>query len=94
MNNKPTVPAQIQVGTRAVWINANDTGECIGRFGVFGSEVHRRISEQRLGYYLEVTSGRVTMKDWHYFQESMLAHYGIDLLHIAVPSFVSEDTDD
>lgn len=80
---------EIQIGTRAIWVNA-DTGECIGRFGVYGIDVHRPVADQHLGECLECTHGRTTREDWHRFQRSMLAHHGVDMSGVPMPDFVRE----
>lgn len=79
---------QVEVGHRAVWVNAGDNGECLGRFGLYGIDVHRRISEQHLGQCLDCTHGRTTSSDWTRFQQSMLEHHGVDLSAVTMPSFV------
>jgi hypothetical protein len=79
--------AEIQIGPRAIWVNA-DTGECIGRFGVWGIDVHRRMADQHLGECLNCTHARTTSDDWIEFQRSMLVHHGVDLSRIETPSFV------
>ena len=80
---------EIMVGARAVWVNA-DTGECIGRFGLYGVDVHRRVADQHLGECLACPHGRVTADDWRLFQTAMLDHYEIDLSHLAMPDFVGK----
>jgi hypothetical protein len=85
---KPT-KAEVQIGAQAVWVNA-PTGECIGRFGVYGIDVHRPIAEQHLGQCLDCTHERVTPKDWTRFQNSMLTYHGVDLSAVEMPSFVKE----
>ena len=81
----------ILIGTSAVWVNAS-TGECLGRFGVWGIDVHRRIVDQHLGQCLDCTHKRVTEADWRRFQRSMMQHHGIDLSGVAAPVFVKEPT--
>jgi hypothetical protein len=81
---------QVDIGHRAIWVNSET--ECIGRFGMFGIDVHRRLADQHLGLgeCLDCTHTRTTPDDWRKFQNSMLAHHGVDLSHIAVPSFVDQ----
>lgn len=83
---------QIDIGHRAIWVNA-ETGECIGRFGVYGIDVHRRMVDQHLGECLDCTHGRVTPAEWTRFQESMLAHHGVDLSDVDMPSFVHQEAE-
>jgi hypothetical protein len=87
MTDQTTV--EILIGTRAVWVNGN-TGECLGRFGMWGIDVHRPISDQHLGECLDCTHARTKPEDWRRFQRSMLAHHGVDLSHIETPDFVKE----
>jgi hypothetical protein len=84
--------AGIQIGHRAIWVHAGDTGECLGRFGVYGIDVHRRIGDQCSGQCLDCTHNRTTADDWNRFQRSMLAYHGVDLSHIPMPSFVQDQT--
>lgn len=84
--SETTASFQIQIGHRAVWVNAA-TGECIGRFGIFGVDVHRTASEQHLGKCLDCTHGRVTASDWQRFVTSMLHYHGVDIAGMAVPEF-------
>lgn len=85
-----TTRGTVEIGRRAVWVHANDTGECLGRFGVYGIDVHRRISEQNLGQCLDCTHGPTTAADWHRFQNSMLEHHGVDIFAVDAPAFVKE----
>ena len=79
---------QVEVGHAAVWVNA-DTGECIGRFGLYGVDVHRRIGDQgALGECLKCTHERTTAADWKIFQDAMMEHHGVDLSRLSAPSFV------
>jgi hypothetical protein len=80
--------AEIIIGSRAIWVNA-PTGECIGRFGVWGIDVHRRMQDQHLGECLDCTHARVTTKDWARFQASMLEHHAVDLSGVPVPNFAA-----
>lgn len=80
---------QVDIGARAVWVNAG-TGECIGRFGVYGIDVHRTIADQYLGECLDCTHGRVTLADWTRFQRSMLAYHGVDISNVEVPSWINQ----
>lgn len=89
MSHNPTTHA-VEIGARAVWVNAGDTGECLGRFGVYGIDVHRRISNQHLGECLDCTHARTTAADWQRFQRSMLAHHEVDLSGVPTPGFVKE----
>lgn len=80
---------QIDIGHRAVWVNG-PAGECIGRFGIMGIDVHRRIEDQHLGECLDCTHDRVTPADWHRFQKSMLTHHSVDLSAVPMPVFIRE----
>ena len=84
-----TQEIEILVGHHAVWVNGPN-GDCLGRFGRMGVDVHRSAAEQMagLGECLDCTHAPVTAKDWHRFVRSMLLHYSVDLSHLAVPSFV------
>ena len=80
----------VQIGARAVWVHAGDTGECLGRFGMYGIDVHRRIEDQSLGQCLDCSHSRVTADDWHRFKRSMLFHHGFDMSGVPMPDFVKE----
>lgn len=80
MSKKTPVPSyEVLYGHRAVWVN-NASG-CLGRFGVFGIDVHRTIEEQSLGHApcLYCTHARVTLDDWRRFKAAMLEFHHIDL---------------
>ena len=80
---------EVLIGHQAVWVNGG-RGECLGRFGIWGIDVHRRVDEQHLGQCLDCTHSQTTPDDWGRFQKSMLMHHGVDLFHIRMPSFVKE----
>jgi hypothetical protein len=89
MTNRVTLATtNIQIGTRAIWVNAS-TGECLGRFGLMGIDVHRRIEDQGQGECLNCTHGKTTRADWARFQRSMLKFHGVDLSHVPAPRWVS-----
>jgi hypothetical protein len=62
---------------RTVWIN--DPEGNIGRFGPFGIDVHRTISEQIATgkECLACTHGPTHLKEWREFQTLMQLHYGV-----------------
>lgn len=76
---------EILVGDRAVWIN--DSFGCLGRFGVMGIDVHRKLDDQHLGQCLDCTHAKVNPQDWTRFQSSMMTHHGVDLSHVEMPDF-------
>ena len=79
---------EVVEGIQAVWINAN-TGECIARFGVYGVDIHRRVSEQSYrGECLDCRHGVTTLEDWKWFKERMLHHYNIDMTDREPPDFL------
>ena len=79
---------EILIGTCAIWVNA-DTGECIGRFGRFGIDIHRRVEDQHLGQCLYCTHARVTAYDWVQFKVGMRMFHGVDLSRVDMPRFVA-----
>lgn len=86
MSKPATTKIEIQIGHRAIWVNA-PTGECIGRFGIMGIDVHRPMNEQHLGQCLDCIHARVTRSDWDRFVTSMLRYHGADLSHVKAPEF-------
>lgn len=81
----------VQIGHQAVWVNAS-TGECLGRFGRMGIDVHRRVEDQGLGQCLDCTHSRTTREDWCRFQQSMMRFHGVDLSDLPTPEFVLDGT--
>lgn len=63
-----------------VWVNAS-TGECIGRFGRMGIDIHQTVEAQLESHSqcLECTHGPTTVEDWDRFRAAMLEHYGIEV---------------
>lgn len=62
-----------------VWVNA-PSGECIGRFGRQGIDVHRTIADQiGLGECLHCTHAPTTAADWDTFVEKMQEHHGVKI---------------
>lgn len=80
----------IQIGSRAIWISGPQ-GECLGRFGVYGIDIHRRLSGQHLGECLDCTHGRVNYSDWVRFVRGMSKHHDVDLSSLMTPGFVSNE---
>lgn len=62
-----------------VWVNGH-TGECLGRFGRYGIDVHNTTEVQESGrpQCLYCTHGTVTAEDWHTFVSKMSQHHDID----------------
>lgn len=87
-DGKSQTTVEVQIGHRAVWVNAG-TGECIGRFGVYGIDVHHGLADQaERGECLDCTHARTGPADWLRFQRSMLEHHGVDLSKVPMPKFV------
>lgn len=76
---------EVVYGHRAVWVN-NPSG-CLGRFGVFGIDVHRDIESQVSGQpqCLYCTHERVTADDWRRFKAAMLEFHHVDLSDQPLP---------
>lgn len=70
---------QILYDGRRVWVN--DPEGNIGRFGPFGVDVHRTISEQMATgkECLACTHGPTHLEDWRNFQALMREHYGVTI---------------
>ena len=70
---------EVQVGLNAVWVNV-ETGECLGRFGKMGIDVHQTVAKQMEGYpqCLFCTHSATTKKDWEDFVSAMARHHAID----------------
>lgn len=80
---------EIIYGARAVWVN--DQHGCLGRFGVYGIDVHRTMTEQMDGQpeCLFCTHKPVTVEDWPRFVEAMRKFHDIDILDQPFPAWVS-----
>jgi hypothetical protein len=65
---------------RTVWV-CGSNGDCLGRFGFYGIDIHTSTEEQTAGksQCLECTHGKVTPQDWARFKEAMIEHYGIEV---------------
>ena len=63
-----------------VWVNAA-SGECLGRFGKFGIDVHKKVEDQRDGASecLFCTHGPTTLADWEAFRVSMALHHRVQV---------------
>jgi hypothetical protein len=70
---------EIIYGARAVWVN--DATGCLGRFGVYGIDVHRTMDEQVAGLAecLFCTHGSVMAEDWPRFVEALQRFHQIDI---------------
>lgn len=81
--------AQILVGARTVWVN--DAYGCLGRFGLFGIDVHRTLAAQMEGQSecLDCTHGPATLTDWTRFKQAMLHFHGVDLSHLRPPVWLT-----
>jgi hypothetical protein len=80
---------EVSFGYNAVWVNA-PTGECVGRFGKLGIDVHRSMQEQMdgKGQCLACTHARVTIEDWRRFVALMKEHSNVELAHFGPPPWV------
>jgi hypothetical protein len=69
----------IQTDGITVWVHRG--GETIGRFGVFGIDIHRPIADQiqGRGQCLACTHERTTKQDWIGFARLMLLYYEIEV---------------
>jgi hypothetical protein len=79
----------VETRHRAVWVNGPQ-GECLGRFGVYGIDVHRTFAEQvaGLGQCLDCTHARTGATDWRRFVTAMREFHGVDLSGMDVPEWV------
>lgn len=62
-----------------VWVNSGIDGSCIARFGHFGIDIHRSMTDQRVSgsECLLCTHGETTAQDWETFKTGMLTHYDV-----------------
>lgn len=67
---------QIDTDGITVWVNG-DLGECIGRFGRNGIDIHTTMAMQMDTQCLFCTHTPVTRADWELFQEKMLELHGV-----------------
>ena len=66
----------ISTDGRTVWVNG--AMGLLGRFGVFGIDIHRPALEQlEYGECLYCTQQWTTAEDWKTFQQKMEEHFGI-----------------
>lgn len=70
---------QIESDGVTVWVNG-PMGECLGRFGRNGIDIHTTFEAQRNGspQCLHCTHGPVTLEHWRVFLDKMEEHYGVD----------------
>lgn len=85
---KPFLHAIESDGT-TVWIHGPQ-GECLGRFGRLGIDIHSSFEDQVAGkpQCLECTHERVTASDWQRFRAAMIEHYGIPISEDHRPSYL------
>lgn len=71
---------QIESDGTTVWVTGS-SGECIGRFGRMGIDIHNEAAAQLAGkpQCLECTHGPVTLAEWERFRAAMVEHYGIEV---------------
>jgi hypothetical protein len=77
-----SVMFELQISERkdAVWVHCSD-GSTVGRFGVFGIDIHNSITEQLEGasQCKLCTHGRVSLNDWITFREKSLELWGVNV---------------
>jgi hypothetical protein len=83
---------EIQTNGTTVWINAR-TGECLGRFGPRGIDVHRTVAAQVAGEpeCLDCTHTKPTRVDWQRFVAAMAMHHGIGVPDSAMPGWLARE---
>lgn len=72
---------QIETDGRTVWVNG--VNGAIGRFGVFGIDVHNATNDGCLA--CSVRRLATTLADWQLFKTEMLAQHGIDVSDKWIP---------
>ena len=70
--------AHVESDGVTVWVNSQQ-GDCIGRFGRNGIDIHRTVEAQLNGadQCLHCTHGAVTADRWQEFKDKMLELYGV-----------------
>lgn len=65
---------------RTVWVNA-ETGECLGRFGPYGVDIHRTVKDQVAGgsQCLDCTHTYPSLSEWEHFVATMKSVYGVTI---------------
>jgi hypothetical protein len=84
-----SLDAQVISDGRTVWVNA-PTGECLARFGRYGVDIHRTVTDQLEGMpeCLTCTHALTTAKDWLLFQSETLRHHGIKIDDTHKPTYL------
>ena len=80
----------IESDGKTVWVTGPE-GDCVGRFGRLGIDIHNEIAAQVSGapQCLECTHGPVTPADWDRFRVAMQEHYGIDVPDAHRPTYLT-----
>lgn len=85
----------IDTSHKAVWVN-DSQGGCVGRFGMYGVDIHRTTEEQVEGspqclacIHTELGK-RTTEEHWQRFRDLMLQLHGVSVPDGARPGFLRE----
>lgn len=82
--------AHVESDGITVWVNAS-TGDCIGRFGRNGIDIHRTVQDQMDGkdQCLFCTHAPVTRDEWELFKVKMLELYRVTVTDEHMPERMS-----
>ena len=73
-----------------VWVNSNEDGGCVARFGRNGIDIHRTTEEQMRGQpqCRSCTHSKVTLEDWICFRLKVREFYGVEVPEAYRPEYL------
>lgn len=79
--DNPLYELQLAENRNSVWIHSLVDGSTVGRFGMFGIDLHTTLTEQREGASecRLCTHGRTTPSDWALFREKAMEWWGVEV---------------